>query len=138
MGNPPANDLETTSWGKKRHEYIPHNKGIAEVKGFVESPTIDEFKTPSKGDYIPPHLRHSNSSKDIPRYKRDTTRLRVSNISSDTTDGELKDLFGIHARDARVRTNESGSYGLVEFTNLEEAQRQQKLMNGRGYKNLIL
>ena len=74
----------------------------------------------------------------------DLPTLRVTNISEDTQEQDLRDLFSYVGRVARVyvgRDRETGAgrgFAFVSFEDKATAQRAIDRMNGRGYDNLIL
>jgi RNA recognition motif-containing protein len=74
----------------------------------------------------------------------DLPTLRVTNISEDTQENDLRELFGAFGRVARVyvgRDRETGigkGFAFVSFEERVVAQRAMEKMNGRGYDSLIL
>ena len=74
----------------------------------------------------------------------DLPTLRVTNISEDTQENDLRDLFGAFGRVARVyvgRDRETGAgkgFAFVSFEDKATAQKAMDKMHGRGYDNLIL
>ena len=79
-----------------------------------------------------------------PGNRDDLPTLRVTNVSEDTTDQDLRDLFGAFGRVARVyigRDRETGAskgYAFVSFDDRTAAERALQKVNGMGYDNLIL
>jgi translation initiation factor 3 subunit G len=74
----------------------------------------------------------------------DLPTLRVTNISEDTQENDLRELFGSFGRVARVyvgRDRETGigkGFAFVSFEERAVAQRAMEKMHGRGYDSLIL
>ena len=74
----------------------------------------------------------------------DLPTLRVTNISEDTQENDLRELFGVFGRVARVyvgRDRETGQgkgFAFVSFEDRAIAQRAMEKVNGKGYDNLIL
>lgn len=74
----------------------------------------------------------------------DLPTLRVTNISEDTQENDLRELFGGFGRVARVyvgRDRETGAGKGFAFVSFEEKANAQKAMDkihGKGYDNLIL
>lgn len=76
--------------------------------------------------------------------REDLPTLRVTNISEDTQENDLRELFGVFGRVARVyvgRDRETGAgkgFAFVSFEDKAVAQKAMEKVNGRGYDNLIL
>jgi translation initiation factor 3 subunit G len=76
--------------------------------------------------------------------REDLPTLRVTNISGDTQENDLRELFGVFGRVARVyvgRDRETGAgkgFAFVSFEDKAQAQKAMEKVNGRGYDNLIL
>jgi translation initiation factor 3 subunit G len=74
----------------------------------------------------------------------DLPTLRVTNLSEDTQENDLRELFGIFGRVARVfvgRDRETGAgkgFAFVSFEERAVAQKAMEKVNGKGYDNLIL
>jgi translation initiation factor 3 subunit G len=74
----------------------------------------------------------------------DLPTLRVTNISEDTQESDLRELFGLFGRVARVyvgRDRETGAgkgFAFVSFEERAVAQKAMEKVNGKGYDNLIL
>lgn len=101
------------------------------------------------GKYVPPSMRSGASrpgeSMGRPGGSReDLPTLRVTNISEDTQESDLRELFGTFGRVARVyvgRDRETGigkGFAFVSFDERAIAQRAMEKLNGKGYDNLIL
>ncbi|ETS64991.1 hypothetical protein PaG_00439 [Moesziomyces aphidis] len=102
------------------------------------------------GKYIPPSMRGGAKG---PGEKMgglggvsrdDLPTLRVTNLSEDADDDDLRELFGRFGRVVRVyvgRDRETGickGYAFVSFETREDADRARQKVDGRGYDNLIL
>jgi translation initiation factor 3 subunit G len=74
----------------------------------------------------------------------DLPTLRVTNISEDTQENDLRELFGGFGRVARVyvgRDRETGAgkgFAFVSFEDRAHAQKAMEKVHGKGYDNLIL
>lgn len=100
------------------------------------------------GKYVPPSMRGARGPGEAmgrPGGSRDDLpTLRVTNISEDTQENDLRDLFSAFGRVARVyvgRDRETGAgkgFAFVSFESKADAQRAMEKMHGRGYDNLIL
>jgi translation initiation factor 3 subunit G len=100
---------------------------------------------PSK--YVPPSMRNRGPGESMGRpggSRDDLPTLRVTNISEDTQENDLRELFGSFGRVARVyvgRDRDTGigkGFAFVSFEERAVAQRAMEKMHGRGYDSLIL
>jgi len=75
---------------------------------------------------------------------RDQNTLRVTNISEDTTEADLQDLFQPFGRISRVylakdkETMQSRGFAFVSFVHREDAAKAMDKLQGHGYDHLIL
>lgn len=75
---------------------------------------------------------------------RDQNTIRVTNISEDTTEADLQELFQPFGRISRVylakdkETLQSRGFAFVSFVHREDAQRAMDKLQGHGYAHLIL
>jgi len=101
------------------------------------------------GKYVPPSMRGAGrgagESMGRPGGSRDDLpTLRVTNISEDTQENDLRELFGVFGRVARVyvgRDRETGAgkgFAFVSFEDRANAQKAIDKVHGKGYDNLIL
>ena len=123
----------------------------------VETPPFQDEAPPNEGPstsstggkYVPPSMRGGPGASRGPGESMRGTRddlptLRVTNISEDTQEQDLRDLFSYVGRVARVyvgRDRETGvgrGFAFVSFEDKATAQLAIDRMNGRGYDNLIL
>lgn len=92
--------------------------------------------------YVPPHRTGGGES--MTRTRDDLPTLRVTNVSEDATDDDLRDLFSRFGRVHRVyigRDRETGQgkgYAFVSFEDRAVAERAMQKVHGMGYDNLIL
>ncbi|KAK3037439.1 LOW QUALITY PROTEIN: hypothetical protein RJ639_031933 [Escallonia herrerae] len=97
----------------------------------------------SSNTYVPPSKRlgaERNIGTDM-RRRNDDNAVRVGNLSEDTCDADLKDLFGTFGPVVRAhdyKTGLSRGFGFVNFVSGEDAQRAINNLNGYEYDNLIL
>jgi translation initiation factor 3 subunit G len=74
----------------------------------------------------------------------DLPTLRITNISSDTLESDLRELFSSFGRVSRVyvgRDRDTGAgkgFAFVSFEERASAVKAIEKVNGRGYDNLIL
>ena len=101
------------------------------------------------GKYVPPSMRAGGArvgeSMGRPGGGRDDLpTLRISNLSEDATDSDLRDLLMGLARPVRVHivhdhvTKRSKGFAFVSFEDASQAKQAMAKLNGRGYDNLIL
>ncbi|KAG8214818.1 eukaryotic translation initiation factor 3 subunit G-domain-containing protein [Butyriboletus roseoflavus] len=136
----------------------PYKDSLAGLET-AEIPPADDFTpttdTPpaasSGGKYVPPSMRAgargTGESMNRPGgtgSREDLPTLRVTNISEETQENDLRELFGAFGRVARVyvgRDRETGigkGFAFVSFEDRAVAQRAMEKLNGKGYDNLIL
>ncbi|XP_004503272.1 uncharacterized protein [Cicer arietinum] len=117
---------------------------------FVDKPAAtDAAAAPAgstKGVYVPPGQRagaERTSGSDM-RRRNDENSVRVTNLSEDTREPDLLELFRPFGAVSRVyvaidqKTGMSRGFGFVNFVGKEDAQRAINKLNGYGYDNLIL
>ncbi|CAA7025417.1 unnamed protein product [Microthlaspi erraticum] len=115
------------------------------------SSTTDEAEASSSrngtdkaGSYVPPNMRPGSNALSDTRRRNDDYALRVTNLSDDAREPDLKDLFGAFGEVTRAyvaldkNTGLSRGFGFVNFVNREDAQRAINKLNRYGYDNLIL
>lgn len=79
-------------------------------------------------------------------YKRgdEYPTLRVTSLSEDAEDEDLRDLFSSFGEVKRANvvrdreTRESKGFGFVSFASRRDAEKALEKMNGKGYDSLIL
>lgn len=98
---------------------------------------------PSK--YVPPSARAAMAAGVKPQARTDDLNtIRVTNISENTTEADLQDLFKPFGRISRVylakdkETLQSRGFAFVSFVNKEDAARAMEKLQGFGYDHLIL
>ncbi|KAI0826993.1 translation initiation factor 3 RNA-binding subunit [Trametes gibbosa] len=139
----------------------PYKDSLSGLDGADTPPAgLDDTGTPAEpaaaapatgtgGKYVPPSMRGGGrgpgEAMGRPGGSRDDLpTLRVTNISGDTEENDLRDLFGVFGRVARVyvgRDRETGAgkgFAFVSFEDKSAAQKAMEKMHGRGYDNLIL
>ncbi|KAL9273081.1 Eukaryotic translation initiation factor 3 subunit G-like protein [Drosera capensis] len=100
----------------------------------------------TKDTYVSPGLRSGASERlgtDM-RRRNEKNSLRVTNLSEDTPEPDLQELFRPFGMITRVyvsmdqKTGTSRGFGFVNFVNREDAEKAINKLNGYGYDNLIL
>jgi len=108
----------------------------------------------ASGKYIPPAQRAgltgpggggpSSSSAFKPERRDDLNTIRVTNISENTSEADLQDLFQRFGRISRVylakdkETFVSRGFAFVSFVNKDDAAKAMEALQGYGYDHLIL
>ncbi|KAG2670070.1 hypothetical protein I3760_14G066800 [Carya illinoinensis] len=139
--------------GKKGDHWTsrcPYKDLAPQAEGFVDKPSAVSEATnaasgASKGAYVPPGMRAGaeRTGSDM-RRRNDENSVRVTNLSEDTREPDLQELFRPFGAVSRVyvaidqKTGMSRGFGFVNFVNREDAQRAINKLNGYGYDNLIL
>ncbi|VVA99816.1 unnamed protein product [Arabis nemorensis] len=104
------------------------------------STRIAKAVTEKPASYVPPNVRGGTET----RKRNDENSVRVTNLSEDTREPDLMDLFGSFGDVTRAyvaidpKTRVSRGFGFVKFASREDAQRAINKLNGYGYDNLIL
>lgn len=131
----------------------PYKDLAAPTDVFIDKPPTGESSTMSaapgtgKAAYVPPSMRagadRSAVGSDM-RRRNDENSVRVTNLSEDTREPDLMELFHPFGAVTRVyvaidqKTGVSRGFGFVNFVSREDAQRAINKLNGYGYDNLIL
>ncbi|KAF7805422.1 eukaryotic translation initiation factor 3 subunit G-like [Senna tora] len=138
--------------GKKGDHWTsrcPYKDLAQPVEAFIDKPAGSEAAAaasgPAKGAYVPPGMRAGaeRTGSDM-RRRNDENSVRVTNLSEDTREPDLLELFRPFGAVSRVyvavdqKTGMSRGFGFVNFVNREDAQRAINKLNGYGYDNLIL
>lgn len=102
----------------------------------------------TSGKYVPPSQRGgaaaAGASSSTTTDDRDNATLRVTNISSETRDSDLQELFRPFGQIERIylakdrETFVSRGFAFVSFVYRDDAQRAMDALNGHGYDHLIL
>jgi translation initiation factor 3 subunit G len=97
--------------------------------------------------YTAPHLRAGadpTRKTGVTMLRDDTATLRVTNLSEDTKEQDLRELFQPFGHVTRIylakdkKTNESRGFAFVNYADKRSAQGAIDKLNGYGYDNLIL
>ncbi|KDP44884.1 hypothetical protein JCGZ_01384 [Jatropha curcas] len=139
--------------GKKGDHWTsrcPYKDLAPQSEAFTDKPPTSETAAaasgPTKGAYVPPSMRagaESPAGSDM-RRRNEENSVRVTNLSEDTREPDLLELFRTFGPVSRVyvaidqKTGVSRGFGFVNFVNKEDAERAINKLNGYGYDNLIL
>jgi len=104
--------------------------------------------------YVPIHMRGQPAGRGGPgggkgsdaaqREEDSSNQIRVTNISEDTTENDLRELFRRFGTTSRIYlakdkgTNQSRGFAFITYTSRADAQKAIDRLNGYGYGNLIL
>lgn len=97
---------------------------------------------PAAGKYIPAHMRRRGMGGEMP--EEEVTKLRVTNLSEDTTEDDLRGMFapyGYLEKIYLVRDRETGisrGFAFVEYMSRPDAAAAMAALDGKGWDNLIL
>jgi len=135
----------------------PHRDVLGDITSDMppseDAPTADPTPAAASttGKYVPPSMRAGAAGSRGPGEsmrgsgnRDDLPTLRVTNVSEDTTEDDLRDLFGKVGRVARVyigRDRETGigkGFAFVSYDDRATGQKAIDKVNGLGYDNLIL
>ncbi|KAH9606393.1 hypothetical protein KSS87_004615 [Heliosperma pusillum] len=116
-------------------------KNLAQSAEVLATPDPNPNPNPTATKkYVPP-IRTTTTD---PKRRNDENSVRVSNLSEDTREADLQELFEPFGHVTRVyvatdrSTNMSRGFGFVNFARKEDAERAISKLNGYGYDNLIL
>jgi len=97
------------------------------------------------GKYVPMHLRAGAASKQQDQRREDDgCTLRVTNISEDTNEDDLRELFRRFGHTTRIylakdrQTQQSRGFAFISYGERRDCQKAVDGLNGHGYDNLIL
>jgi len=97
------------------------------------------------GGYVPPSMREGATGSGATMLnRRDDNSIRVSNLSEDTREQDLQELFRPFGPVTRIyvafnrETGESRGFAFVNMVNREDGERAIAKLDGYGYDNLIL
>ncbi|XP_065866218.1 uncharacterized protein [Euphorbia lathyris] len=141
--------------GKKGDHWTsrcPYKDLAPPPESFSDKPTASETAgavsgVTKGGTYVPPSKREGVGEKPVGsdmRRRNEENSVRVTNLSEDTREPDLLELFRTFGPVSRVyvaidqKTGISRGFGFVNFVNKDEAERAINKLNGYGYDNLIL
>ncbi|CAL9118463.1 unnamed protein product [Musa acuminata subsp. burmannicoides] len=152
MGKAGAVLMVCRTCGKKGDHWTskcPYKDLAPPTDSFIDKPpgaeTVASQSGTGKGAYVPPSMRAgAERSGTEMRRRNDENSVRVTNLSEDTREPDLMELFRTFGPVTRVyvavdqKTGVSRGFGFVNFVNREDAERAINKLNGYGYDNLIL
>lgn len=133
-----------TDQGLIPEEPAPVTGGLRTGTPISESMNAGETAAGATGKYVPVHLRAGAEKTRFSDRDGEQNTLRVTNISEDTTERDLQELFRPFGSLARVYlakdrdTQMSRGFAYVSYIKREDAEKAMKKLNGFGYDHLIL
>lgn len=133
---------ETGHWTLK----CPKRNKI-QVAGGVTAPiqsALSKQAASKTGKYVPMHRRAGAQSSGVSMHRDDSSTIRVTNLSEETTEDDLRDLFFPYGKTTRIylardrQTQLSRGFAFISYTTRDSALKAIKALNGHGYANLIL
>jgi len=156
-------------WQKQQRRQLERKYDVDEVAPGAEKKddgwtTVGSDNRAASGKYVPPGARAGGGVSGIGGKSlsamaertdlgggtragggdRDQNTIRVTNISEDTTEADLQDLFQPFGRISRVylakdkETMQSRGFAFVSFVHRDDAARAMEKLQGFGYDHLIL
>jgi hypothetical protein len=129
------------------------NRELDSIDEETDMPIVDIPEVKTSGNYIPPNQRGKTgvtSGITMLNNSSEENTLRVSNLTKNVTEEDLRELFGIFGGVQRVhlprteRTEgnrtirEPKGYSFIAFANHDQAEAAMERLNGHGYDHLIL
>jgi translation initiation factor 3 subunit G len=125
----------------------PYKDLAPQAEGSVDTPPSAEGRAAPPGEraYVPPNKKEGADGCGTSMLRRnDENSIRVNNLSEDTHEADLLELFSTFgpvtrafvARDKWTRS--SRGFGFVNFVRREDGEKAISKLNGYGYDNLIL
>ncbi|KAK1299055.1 Polyadenylate-binding protein 2 [Acorus calamus] len=135
--------------GKKGDHWTskcPYKDLAPQVDNMPPTETTAAPATAGKSTYVPPGMRAGGGERTGTEMRRrnEENSVRVTNLSEDTREPDLLELFRTFGAVSRVyvavdqKTGMSRGFGFVNFVNKDDAERAINKLNGYGYDNLIL
>lgn len=127
-------------------ETLDPKKDEAPSDGSASTTTAPPLSRSAK--YIPPSMREGGNKRGESMNSRsrgdDQATIRVSNLSEDTRESDLQDLFSPFGKILRIFlakdkvTGQSKGFAYINFSRREEAAKAIEGVSGYGYDHLIL
>eukprot|EP00980_Cylindrotheca_fusiformis_P009502 scaffold2077_cov119-Cylindrotheca_fusiformis.AAC.5 len=143
-------------WAKQQRRQLERKYDVGEESqvagaaagGWTQVGAGGAAANPSSGKYVPPAARAGLAGAGVglkpERRTDDLNTIRVTNISENTSEADLQDLFKPFGRISRVylakdkETLQSRGFAFVSFVNKVDAARAMEKLQGYGYDHLIL
>ncbi|PKA64040.1 Serine/arginine-rich splicing factor 33 [Apostasia shenzhenica] len=150
MGKAGAVLMVCRTCGKKGDHWTskcPYKDLAQQSETFVDKPPTSESSAGATGKstYVPPGMRAGADRLGTEmRRRNDENSVRVTNLSEDTREPDLLELFRTFGPVSRVyvavdqKSGVSRGFGFVNFVHKEDAEKAINKLNGYGYDNLIL
>lgn len=131
----------------------PYKDNFGAVTADAEAGAGDEAKPAQgalgakSGKYVPPSMREGAKRTEGTSMRRqvdDAATIRVTNLSEETRDADLKELFSPFGTITRIflakdkNTQQSKGFAFISYLRKEDAEKAIRVMNGKGHDYLIL
>eukprot|EP00271_Cylindrocystis_brebissonii_P012122 TRINITY_DN30231_c0_g1_i1.p1 TRINITY_DN30231_c0_g1~~TRINITY_DN30231_c0_g1_i1.p1 ORF type:complete len:293 (+),score=63.52 TRINITY_DN30231_c0_g1_i1:202-1080(+) len=158
--NPNASLIVCRICGKKGEHWTSKCpfKDLAAAKGLAVGEKLPDDDTPGgglsssastgKSSYVPPSMRAGAGGKgegeSMRQRGRDDNSIRVTNLSEDTREPDLQELFGVFGPISRIyvafdrETGQSRGFAFINFVSRDDALKAISKLDGYGYDSLIL
>lgn len=144
-------EIERTNKQAQLYKFVMSKiEGDTWQRRAAEGPGADDAALqpsgPSEGGkYVPPSRRGLGTSMSMDRDRRDdTATIRVSNLSEDTRESDLQDLFRPWGPISRIylakdkETGKSKGFAFINYVRREDGEKAIVNLSGYGYDHLIL
>eukprot|EP01138_Halocafeteria_seosinensis_P000942 gb/GECG01000965.1/.p1 GENE.gb/GECG01000965.1/~~gb/GECG01000965.1/.p1 ORF type:complete len:301 (+),score=55.93 gb/GECG01000965.1/:1-903(+) len=132
---------------KQHHQKLMEQAGMDPNAVDTEQTEVDLSGGNTFGKYVPPSKRGAGAAAGAQaeqETEEETTTLRISNLSPEASEDDVRDLCKPFGSIQRIRiatdreTGESRGYGFVTFHLKSDAERAKSKLDGYGYDHLIL
>lgn len=115
--------------------------GGGDTGGLDEPTPAEAMASAANGKYVPPSMRggaRGPGESMFTKGRDDLPTLRITSLTTEADENDLRDLFGSFGRIARANvvrdrdTGESKGFGFVSFESRMDAEKALRAMDGRG------
>lgn len=126
--------IEGDTWARRTQE-----------NGGIDGPSEPAGGMNESGKYVPPSRRGTGTAMSMDRDRRDdTATIRVSNLSEDTRESDLQELFRPWGPISRIylakdkETGKSKGFAFINYVRKDDGEKAITHLSGYGYDHLIL
>jgi translation initiation factor 3 subunit G len=98
-------------------------------------PSTGTVELESRGKYVPKFKR---DGVDTSKENRNRNTINITNISTNSTDQDVRDLFHNYGRISRLYYNEFKGFAYLTYSSLDACEKAIEAVNGHPYDHLIL